>query len=84
MVAGFTFSKAFNRFPGLTLTNARSRQGNGLSDLLGLLMGGDFLEIINIIFLTPRGFHYQAEFIQCFLNKFCSIKTAIKARIVLT
>ena len=34
MVAGFTFSKAFNRLPGLTLIEARSRQGNGLPDLL--------------------------------------------------
>jgi len=43
MVAGFTFSKAFSRLPGLTLIKARSCQGNGLSDLLGLLMGADFL-----------------------------------------
>ena len=43
MVAGFTFSKAFSRLPGLTLIKARSCQGNGLSDLLGFLMGADFL-----------------------------------------
>jgi len=34
MVPGFTFSKAFGQLPGLTLIEARSCEGTGLSDLL--------------------------------------------------